>query len=259
MSGPRRTARRRGQERFRRGCAPKGEHKPNQQKKDKSFAAASLFYLHPRFSITFSFIRFPLQGKTRPATEPVLDQLRTSGLYWERTSARDAQRVLRGCRNGAFLVRDSSDPRHVFAVSLKTAGGRVTHVRSNGTAIGFSLDAGRPSRRSPPPPDDRRRGSGGGVREGEVFSSVVRLLSFSYWNRLWTFPVYREVRTLKHMCRVSWNKWRWTTATTKSSGGRRGGVRGGGRADPAAAAPAPAVVVVDRGTARYLSEYVYPI
>ncbi|XP_077490142.1 suppressor of cytokine signaling 3-like isoform X2 [Amblyomma americanum] len=65
--------------------------------------------------------------------------LRTSGYYYEGLSWEEAGRLLRGCPVGTFLVRDSSDNRFLFALSVQTERG-PTSVRIHYRRGQFRLD-----------------------------------------------------------------------------------------------------------------------
>lgn len=50
-------------------------------------------------------------------------KLQESGFYWSAISGKDANRLLASEPSGTFLVRDSSDIRHFFTLSVKTESG----------------------------------------------------------------------------------------------------------------------------------------
>eukprot|EP00118_Oscarella_pearsei_P026166 m.309536 g.309536 ORF g.309536 m.309536 type:complete len:197 (+) comp46773_c0_seq1:85-675(+) len=52
----------------------------------------------------------------------VLTTLKQSGWYWGALSNADAQALLNKAEDGTFLLRDSSDERHLFTLSFKVEG-----------------------------------------------------------------------------------------------------------------------------------------
>ncbi|XP_041634549.1 suppressor of cytokine signaling 3-like [Cheilinus undulatus] len=52
-----------------------------------------------------------------------LHKLQESGFYWSAISGKEANAILASEATGTFLIRDSSDNRHLFALSVKTASG----------------------------------------------------------------------------------------------------------------------------------------
>ncbi|XP_052131823.1 uncharacterized protein LOC113205597 [Frankliniella occidentalis] len=66
--------------------------------------------------------------------------LQTSGWYYEGFSWQESAATLRDAAPGTFLVRDSSDPRFLFSLSVQTDRG-PTSVRLLYVAGGFRLDA----------------------------------------------------------------------------------------------------------------------
>ncbi|XP_063240888.1 cytokine-inducible SH2-containing protein-like [Bacillus rossius redtenbacheri] len=67
-------------------------------------------------------------------------RLRDSGWYYEGMSWRESEVALRRCAPGAFLARDSSDPRFLFSLSVQTERG-PTSVRLHYVNGHFRLDA----------------------------------------------------------------------------------------------------------------------
>ncbi|XP_037571054.1 cytokine-inducible SH2-containing protein isoform X2 [Dermacentor silvarum] len=138
-----------------------------------------------------------------------LRTLRTSGYYYEGLSWEEAGRLLRGRSVGTFLVRDSSDNRFLFALSVQTERG-PTSVRIHYWRGQFRLDC-----------EDALAGS------MPWFSCVVSLvehyvqLSRSAKGQMcvWldghgrrdlpimlTRPLYREPASLQHLCRIALNR-----------------------------------------------------
>lgn len=52
-----------------------------------------------------------------------LHKLQESGFYWGAFTGKEANAILATEAAGTFLIRDSSDNRHLFALSVKTASG----------------------------------------------------------------------------------------------------------------------------------------
>ncbi|KYO44410.1 suppressor of cytokine signaling 3-like [Alligator mississippiensis] len=80
--------------------------------------------------------------------ETVLERLEASGFYWGSLSGTEAKRLLSPHPPGAFLVRDSSDHRHLFTLSLRTGTG-ITNLRIQQRGTAFHLET-LPG--APPPP-----------------------------------------------------------------------------------------------------------
>ncbi|XP_074648525.1 uncharacterized protein LOC141903995 [Tubulanus polymorphus] len=70
----------------------------------------------------------------------VMHRLYISGFYYEGLSSKEATELLEGKQNGSFLLRDSSDPNHLFSLSLKTPRG-TTSVRIEYHKGKFRLDS----------------------------------------------------------------------------------------------------------------------
>lgn len=66
--------------------------------------------------------------------------LRESGWYHEGLSWQQSQDILKGTEPGTFLIRDSSDPRFLYALSVQTEQG-PTSVRLHYTGGKFRLDS----------------------------------------------------------------------------------------------------------------------
>lgn len=69
-----------------------------------------------------------------------LNALRTSGWYYEGLSWQESQEALQSTSPGTFLVRDSSDPRFLFSLSVQTDRG-PTSIRLHYICGQFRLDA----------------------------------------------------------------------------------------------------------------------
>ncbi|XP_066526202.1 suppressor of cytokine signaling 2-like [Hoplias malabaricus] len=66
--------------------------------------------------------------------------LQESGWYWGSISAAEAMDVLNECAEGAFLLRDSSNPHYLLALSAKTSMG-TTHLRLEYSGGEFGFDS----------------------------------------------------------------------------------------------------------------------
>ncbi|XP_056263064.1 suppressor of cytokine signaling 3a [Pseudoliparis swirei] len=67
-----------------------------------------------------------------------LHKLKESGFYWAAITGKEANAMLAAEASGTFLVRDSSDNRHLFALSIKTASG-TKNLRIQCDASSFYL------------------------------------------------------------------------------------------------------------------------
>lgn len=80
--------------------------------------------------------------------ETALERLEASGFYWGSLSGAEAKRLLSPHPPGAFLVRDSSDHRHLFTLSLRTGAG-ITNLRIQQQGAAFHLET-QPGAPCPP-------------------------------------------------------------------------------------------------------------
>ncbi|XP_067881989.1 suppressor of cytokine signaling 3-like [Heterodontus francisci] len=103
--------------------------------------------------------------------ESALERLEASGFYWAALSGGEARSRLAGQRVGTFLLRDSSDPRHLFTLSVRTEAGitnlRVRQRRGPGAGGSFYLEAEGSSGPG---------GGGGGAVATATYNCVVRLV-----------------------------------------------------------------------------------
>ncbi|XP_077475852.1 suppressor of cytokine signaling 3-like [Stigmatopora argus] len=67
-----------------------------------------------------------------------LRKLQESGFYWGAITGKNANGLLGGEKAGTFLVRDSSDNRHLFTLSVKTVAG-TKNLRVQCDAASFYL------------------------------------------------------------------------------------------------------------------------
>uniref|UniRef100_A0A8C8SSD2 Suppressor of cytokine signaling 1 n=1 Tax=Pelusios castaneus TaxID=367368 RepID=A0A8C8SSD2_9SAUR len=110
-----------------------------------------------------------------------LERLEASGFYWGSLSGAEAKRLLSPHPPGAFLVRDSSDHRHLFTLSLRTAAG-ITNLRIQQQGAAFHLET-LPG--SPRPP---------------AFTCVVQLVEH-YLPLALARPLRCKVASLQELCR----------------------------------------------------------
>ena len=71
--------------------------------------------------------------------DQVLRTLQASGFYWAAITATQSKTLLMHKPIGTFLVRASSDPKHLFTLTLRTESD-VTHIRIIMNDGKFSLD-----------------------------------------------------------------------------------------------------------------------
>lgn len=146
----------------------------------------------------------------------VLGTLKTSGFYWGPLNANRSKTILMHKSVGTFLVRASSDPKHIFTLSLKTESG-VTHIRIVMCDGKFSLDQNQ---------NNGTTTSAASQRVSLRFDCVVKMLFYymllsrrtSQQNSSSTrtrdrgamlylaAPLYKEVSTLQHLCRRTLNR-----------------------------------------------------
>lgn len=67
-----------------------------------------------------------------------LQKLQESGFYWGPITGKEANAMLVAQTTGTFLIRDSSDNRHLFTLSVKTASG-TKNLRIQCDAASFYL------------------------------------------------------------------------------------------------------------------------
>ncbi|CAJ0967347.1 unnamed protein product [Ranitomeya imitator] len=130
-------------------------------------------------------------------------KLQESGFYWSTVSGSQANSLLRSEPAGTFLIRDSSDHRHFFTLSVKTESG-TRNLRIQCDPCGFSLQTDQ--RSSQPVPR---------------FDCVLKLLTHymstkakrSYYiyaagervPLLLSRPLSSSVSSLQHLCRKAVN------------------------------------------------------
>lgn len=159
-------------------------------------------------------------GINTVSLNPVLKKLEESGFYWGAITGIKAKSLLQDQPVGTFLVRDSSDARHLFTVTLVTATG-ITNIRIIFCEGLFSLDKKDTLIRQSE--EDFKQ------RSSPRFDCVVKMV-FYYMlvSRkilqekgqatppksdktstpiflLW-IPLYKEVSSLQHLCRRALNR-----------------------------------------------------
>ncbi|XP_048842768.1 suppressor of cytokine signaling 3b [Brienomyrus brachyistius] len=76
----------------------------------------------------------------------VMHKLQESGFYWGAVSGKEANGLLSAEPAGTFLVRDSSDNRHFFTLSVKTTSGtKNLRIQFDGTSFFLQTDPMAPS------------------------------------------------------------------------------------------------------------------
>ena len=147
--------------------------------------------------------------------DTAVETLKTSGFYWGAINANQSKTLLMNKKVGSFLVRASSDPKHIFTLSLKTESG-VTNIRIVMCEGKFSLDQNNG-------PTTRARAN---LQGWPKFDCVVKLV-FYYMLLSWRIcrqnssstgshsrgshlllltPLYKEVSSLQHLCRRTLNR-----------------------------------------------------
>lgn len=131
----------------------------------------------------------------------ILNKLKDCDWYWEGVAQSDADTILHSAKEGSFILRDSTDPCHLFTISLK-AKRMVISVRVTHSKGLFKLDACTPNMPS--------------------FYSVVDLVEHYLSNSndyfyvevdsttgvkeevlvSLRYPYLREVSSLQHLCRT---------------------------------------------------------
>lgn len=148
----------------------------------------------------------------------VLQTLQTSGFYWGAINATQSKTLLIHKHIGTFLVRASSDPKHLFTLSLRTESG-VTNIRIVMNDGKFSLDQIENNGATTRP-------ASASQRTALRFDCVVKML-FYYMllsrrtlrqissntrkrdrgpTLFLTTPLYKEVSSLQHLCRRTLNR-----------------------------------------------------
>lgn len=90
--------------------------------------------LHQRYKTFSSKAQYQMVLST-------LHKLQESGFYWGPISGKDANALLASESTGTFLIRDSSDNRHLFTLSVKTVSGtKNLRIQSDSTSFFLQTD-----------------------------------------------------------------------------------------------------------------------
>ncbi|XP_062304919.1 suppressor of cytokine signaling 3a [Osmerus eperlanus] len=142
-----------------------------------------------------------------------LHKLQESGFYWGSISGKEANAMLASEATGSFLIRDSSDNRHFFTLSVKTASG-TKNLRIQCDSATFFLQTDPKSMLAVPHfdcilklvhhymPPSKGASCGGNTRGGSsyyIYSGgekiPLELLK----------PLSTSMSTLQHLCRKTVN------------------------------------------------------
>ena len=154
---------------------------------------------------------------TVSSLDTTIKKLEKSGFYWGAITALKAKALLRDQPVGKFLVRDSSDSRHLFTITLVTATG-ITNVRIVLCEGLYSVDKKDTY-------TTKRNSEEFQHRSTPRFDCVVKMVFYymlvtrklfrqdaseTLENTrtakflLWS-PLYKEVSSLQHLCRKALN------------------------------------------------------
>lgn len=86
------------------------------------FAMSSSFLESPNMRLPQRYKTFSSKTQYQMVLD-TLHKLQESGFYWNAINGKEANAMLATEAVGTFLIRDSSDTRHLFALSVKTAVG----------------------------------------------------------------------------------------------------------------------------------------
>lgn len=98
------------------------------------------------------------------STGDIFRQIADCSFYFGRLSVSEANRKLAPCAVGTFLLRDSSDNRFLFALTVQTRRGPTSVRLARDESGRFQLDCDRRQQSSMP-----------------TFASVIDLVRFYYW------------------------------------------------------------------------------
>ncbi|NP_001080774.1 suppressor of cytokine signaling 3 S homeolog isoform X1 [Xenopus laevis] len=135
-------------------------------------------------------------------------KLQESGFYWSTVTGSQANLLLSTEPAGTFLIRDSSDRRHFFTLSVKTESG-TKNLRIQCEPCGFSLQT-EPRSAQPVPRFDcvlkllchympTKDSSSGSKRAYYIYSGGERV------PLLLSRPLSTNVSSLQHLCRKAVN------------------------------------------------------
>ncbi|XP_077407779.1 suppressor of cytokine signaling 3b [Vanacampus margaritifer] len=142
-----------------------------------------------------------------------LAKLQESGFYWGAVGGREASSLLRSEPPGTFLIRDSSDNRHFFTLSVQTARG-TKNLRVHSECSGFFLQPDAQCAQEPPRFDcvlkliAHYMGKGPAGRAAEAGSGRTVYLIHTGGERIpleLRRPLLNSLSSLQHMCRRTLN------------------------------------------------------
>lgn len=135
----------------------------------------------------------------------MLDRLQACGWYWGAIDNLEAMRKLRSTDCGTFLLRDSTDSRHLFTLSVRTTQG-MTSVRLLFKHGRFTLDSVDPDWSGTPSFDCvlkliyyYMRVSNN--QDGRCVFAIVDADDEEDRPLILKKPLFQTVPTLKHLCR----------------------------------------------------------
>ncbi|KAI3359206.1 hypothetical protein L3Q82_002733 [Scortum barcoo] len=117
------------------GCLESGHSAMVTYSKFDSAMSSSLLDSNMRLSHRYKTFTSKTQYQMVLVT---LHKLQESGFYWGAITGKEANAMLAAEATGTFLIRDSSDNRHLFALSVKTASG-TKNLRIQCDAASFYL------------------------------------------------------------------------------------------------------------------------
>ncbi|KAM8824378.1 suppressor of cytokine signaling 3a [Synchiropus picturatus] len=137
-----------------------------------------------------------------------LHKLQESGFYWGSITGKDANAMLLSEKTGTFIIRDSSDKRHLFTVSVKTASG-TKNLRIQCDSASFFLQTDPKNIQTAPRFDCILRlvhyymsQSKGNNRSGNIYyiHSGGEKIPLELHQ-----PLFCNLSTLQHLCRKTVN------------------------------------------------------
>lgn len=153
--------------------------------------------------------------------DPTIKKLDKSGFYWGAISGIKAKALLRDQPVGTFLVRDSSDSRHLFTITLVSTAG-ITNVRIVFVEGLFSLDKKDTFTMNTSKEFQHRRSPRFDCVVKMIFyymlvtrnilqadveqgASAIPLENTGTPKFILCSPLYKEVSSLQHLCRKALN------------------------------------------------------
>lgn len=139
------------------------------------------------------------QGPVRINLSHTIRRLRMCGWYWGDISSDQAKEILKHAQNGSFILRDSSDACHLFTLSLK-ANNIIVSVRVAFSRGLFKLDSWNQE-------DSPSFGSVVDMieyyLEDESHEFYVELPNIGEFPVCLKHPIWKEVPSLQHLCRMT--------------------------------------------------------